>query len=131
MYCWSCVLKACGGGDEFPALIILLLEGEGSDAISLIDPNSYLLHAAEFTVTYGRAEASEPRVIVYENNTTVDGLRVPTTAAYYRKADGSSLATREVRNWSFSASFDESRMVMHSGAVLDTSSPTPEGDAPQ
>ncbi len=95
-----------------------------------IDPTSYRLHATEFTVTYGRAEASEPRVLVYEDYTTVDGLTVPTKAVSYRK-DGSSSGIREVRNWSFSASFDESRMVMPADAVLDTSSPTPEGEAPQ
>ena len=93
-----------------------------------IDPNSYLLHATEFTVIYGRAEASEPRILVYEQFTTVDGLMVPIQAGSYRK-DGSSSGFREISNWSFREPFDESRMVMPLGAVLDTSSPVPPPEA--
>ncbi len=95
--------------------------------ILYIDPNSYRLRAAELTVTY--ADALPPdvdaltEIIVYEEFATVDGLTVPTKCSVYGK-DGSPLASfPNVRDWSFSRPFDESRMVMPSNAVLDTSNP--------
>ncbi len=99
-----------------------------------IDPDSYRLRAAELTVTY--AAVLPPgvdvmtEIIVYEEFATVDGLTVPMKSSIYGK-DGSSLASfPELRDWSFSKPFDESRMVMPPDAVLDTSSPTrPAGTA--
>ena len=92
-----------------------------------IDPTSYRLRAAELTVTYAAVLPSDvdvmTEVIVYEEFATVDGLTVPAKASIYGK-DRSPLASfSEVRDWSFSQPFDESRMVMPSNAVLDTSSP--------
>ncbi len=92
-----------------------------------IDPDSYRLRAAELTVSYAAVLPPDidvmTEVIVYEESATVDGLAVPTKAAIYGK-DRSLLASfPEVRDWSFSNPFDESRMVMPSDAALDTSSP--------
>ncbi len=93
-----------------------------------IDPDSYRLRAAELTVTYAAVLPPDidvmTEVIVYEEFATVDGLAVPTKASIYGK-DRSPLASfPEVRDWSFNKPFDESRMVMPSDAVFDTSSPT-------
>ncbi len=66
----------------------------------------------------------DPEVLKYEEIATVDGLTVPTKSSIYGE-DRSPLASfPEVRDWSFSKPFDESRMVMPSDALLDTSSLT-------
>lgn len=88
-----------------------------------IDPASYLLKAAEFIVTFARQEPDPARIILYEEYATVDGLRVPVKTTLYWKQDRSLYGTRNVKDWSFREPFDESRMVMPPGAVLDTSSP--------
>ncbi len=96
------------------------------DYILYVDPNSYRLRAAELTVTY--ADALPPdvdvitEIIVYEEFTTLDGLTVPTKCSVYGKDRSLYASFPEVRDWSFSRPFDESRMVMPPNAVLDTSS---------
>lgn len=89
------------------------------DYVLYIDPASYLLKAAEYTVT-GRPESNPPGILVYEEFTTVDGLTVPVKASVYGKQDRTFQRTRMARNWSFREPFDESRMVMPPGAVVDT-----------
>ncbi|MCZ6490345.1 MAG: hypothetical protein O7A06_07425 [Acidobacteria bacterium] len=89
------------------------------DYVLYIDPASYLLKAAEYTVT-GRPESNPPGILVYEEFTTVDGLTVPAKASVYGKQDRTFQRTRMARNWSFREPFDESRMVMPPGAVVDT-----------
>ena len=96
-----------------------------------IDPASYLLKAAEYTVTFGRTEPSEPRIFVYDEFTTVDGLIVPTKCTTYIKADYALHRLREISGWSFREPFDESRMVMPSHAVVDTTIPWPGGEIQQ
>ncbi len=103
--------------------------------ILYIDPNNNRLRAAELTFTY--ADVLPPdvdvmtEVIVYEEFATVDGLTVPVKASIYGKDHAPLASFPEVRDWSFSQPFDESRMVMPSNAVLDTSSPTRPGKARQ
>ncbi len=89
------------------------------DYVLYIDPASYLLKAAEYTVT-GRPESNPPGILVYEEFITVDGLTVPAKASVYGKQDRTFQRTRMARNWSFREPFDESRMVMPPGAVVDT-----------
>ena len=48
------------------------------------------------------------------------GKEVP----YMDKTVTTGIFKEPVRDWSFNKPFDESRMVMPSGAVLDTSSPS-------
>ncbi len=100
-----------------------------------IDPRIHRIRAAELTVTYAAVLPPDvdvmTEVIVYEEFATVDGLTVPTKASIYGK-DGSPLASfPEVRDWSFSQPFDESRMIIPPNAVLDTSSPTRTSDRPK
>ena len=103
--------------------------------ILYIDPKNYRLRAAELTVTY--ADVLPPDVdvmtdiIVYEEFATVDGLTVPTKCSIYGKDHAPWASFPEVRDWSFSRPFDESRMVMPSDAVLDTSSPTRAAKTPK
>jgi hypothetical protein len=99
-----------------------------------IDPESYQLRASEYTVTYadilppGVEELKD--VIVYEDFTTVNGLVVPARAPIYEE-DQSLVGTFEWREVSFSEPFDESRMEMPAGAVVDTSSPSPPAETPE
>ena len=102
--------------------------------ILYIHPSSYRLKAAELTVTYAAVLPPDVdaliEIIVYDEFATVDGLTVPIKASVYGK-DRSPLASLEWRDWSFSKRFDESRMVMPSNAVLDTSSPTRTAKTPK
>lgn len=92
-----------------------------------IHPETYRLRGARFTVTY--ADLLPPGVeeieesIVYEEFTPVEGLLVPTRATVYDK-DGGPVGAFEWREWSFSKPFDEGRMEMPAGAVVDTTNPT-------
>ena len=69
-------------------------------------------------------------IAVYDEFAEVDGLTVPAKCSIYGK-DRSALGSWEWRGWSFDKPFDESRMVMPSNAVLDTSSPTRTARTPQ
>ncbi len=69
-------------------------------------------------------------IIVYDEFATADGLTVPIKASVYDE-DRSPLASLEWRDWSFSKRFDESRMLVPSNAVLDTSSPTRTAKTPK
>ena len=93
--------------------------------VLFIHPETHLLKACRYTVTYrplvpeGLATMPE-HVLVYHELTTVNRLLVPTRYTVF-ELDQTVYATCEVRNWSFSRTFDEARMVMPDGAVLDTS----------
>ncbi len=95
--------------------------------VLLIDPESYRLRAIQFSVTYAAILPPDVDMIeetlIYEEFETVDGLLVPTKGMVYAK-DQSLAGKFEWRDWSFKQPFDESRMVMPSGAVVDTSNPT-------
>lgn len=92
-----------------------------------IDPETHRLRANEYIVTYRSilpegVEASNPHVLVYDEYDTVDGLVVPTHYTIY-ETDGTVYASCAIRDWSFDRPFDEGRMVMGEGAVLDGSAP--------
>jgi len=95
--------------------------------VLLIDPESYRLRAIQFSVTYAAILPPDVDMIeetlIYEEFEAVDGLLVPTKGTVYAK-DQSLAGKFEWRDWSFKQPFDESRMVMPSGAVVDTSNPT-------
>ncbi|MFQ5777539.1 MAG: hypothetical protein ACE5IP_05985 [Terriglobia bacterium] len=102
--------------------------------ILYIDPNSYRLRAADLAVTYAGILPPDVKaiteIIVYDEFATVDGLTVPVRASVYGH-DHSPRASFAWRDWSFRKPFDESRMVMPSNAVLDTSSPARAADTPK
>ncbi len=92
-----------------------------------VDPESYLLKATEYIVTYRSllpegVDSTPPHLLVFDEHTTVDGLVVPTHYTIY-ELDGSIYASCAVSDWSFNQPFDESRMKMPAGAVLDESTP--------
>ena len=92
------------------------------------------LKATELIVTYAAVLPPDvdalTEVIVYDEFATVDGLTVLIKASVYGE-DHSPLASFEWRDWTFSKRFDESRMLMPSNAVLDTSSPTRTAKTPK
>ncbi len=96
-----------------------------------IDPTSYRLRATEYNFTYSGVRGP-PRIAIYEEFTTVDGLTVPTVISIYgtgevhHSEDRELHSRREARNWSFHELFDESRMVMPPNAEVDTNLPVKE-----
>ncbi len=92
-----------------------------------VDPETYLLKATEYIVTYRAllpegVDSSPAHLLVFDEYDTVGGLVVPTHYTIY-ELDGAVYATCPVSEWSFSRPFDESRMEMPPGAVLDESTP--------
>jgi Family of unknown function (DUF6503) len=93
-----------------------------------IDPKSNRLKACEYIATYASilppgAKASPPHVLVYETTATVEGLVVPTRYTIHDK-NHSTIASCEIRNWSFKKPFDATRLTKPPGAVIDNSSPS-------
>ncbi len=94
----------------------------------LIHPETGLLKATRFIVTYAAllpegAESMPELLMVFDETTTVDGLVVPTHYTVY-ELDGKVYATSATRDWSFSLPFDEGRLEMPEGAVVDESTRT-------
>ncbi|MEJ2084308.1 MAG: hypothetical protein P8Y44_01345 [Acidobacteriota bacterium] len=92
-----------------------------------IDPQTYRLKACEYVVTYRDllpegVEASQPHVLVYDEYVDVDGLLVPSRFTIY-ELDRSVYASCWISDWSFSNTFDASRMTMPAGATVDESKP--------
>jgi hypothetical protein len=91
-----------------------------------IDPVTKRLHACAYVVTYkalmppGRDSTPE-HLLVYEDYSTVNGLVVPVRYTIYE--GDHVMAHCTLRDWSFSAPFDETRMTMPGGAVVDTTTP--------
>lgn len=93
-----------------------------------IDPETHRLAGCEYIVTYAALlgpdmEHTPPKTLLFESWDTVDGLLVPTAYTIYH-ADHEPYFSCEIRDWSFDQPFDESRMTMPEGAVVDTTSPT-------
>ena len=91
-----------------------------------IHPQTKVLKACEYIVTYRSilpegVEHSPPHVLIYEAFAVVDGLTVPTRYTIYE--DEAFYAGCEIMNWSFGRSFDEARMKMPDGAVVDPTQP--------
>jgi hypothetical protein len=91
-----------------------------------IDPQSKMLRAVDYIVTYDalldEGETSTPEhCLVYDQMTTADGLQLPAHFTIYEA--GKVYAACTISNYSLSAPFDEARMTMPPGAVIDTSSP--------
>jgi hypothetical protein len=91
-----------------------------------IDPSTHLLKATEFTVTYADVLAPDEEfkkdLGIFETYGEFEGLKVPTRFPIY--VDGELAGTYEWREVSFSQPFDDSRMKMPDGVVIDTSQPT-------
>lgn len=94
--------------------------------VLFIDPVTHRLKGCEYVVTYKALlppgmKHTPPHVLVFGDHATVDGLVVPTRYTIY---EGDAVYfSCSVDQWSFSVPFDESRMVMPEGAVVDTTQP--------
>jgi hypothetical protein len=91
-----------------------------------IHPESHRLHAVEYIVTYESIlpegmEHSPPHILIYDEFEEVDGLVVPTKFTIYE--DEAFYAGAEMSEWSFEEPFDESKLAMPEGAVVDESVP--------
>ncbi|MDY7091698.1 MAG: DUF6503 family protein [Acidobacteriota bacterium] len=92
-----------------------------------IHPETYELAANEYIVTYQALlpegqEHTEPHVLVYDQWTMVNGLKVPTAYTIYL-LDHTVYAESKIWDWSFGEAFDTSRMEMPADAVVDTTQP--------
>ncbi|MFQ5348901.1 MAG: hypothetical protein ACE5EG_00500 [Thermoanaerobaculia bacterium] len=92
-----------------------------------IHPETHRLHANEYIVTYRSilpegVTASDPKILVYDEYTEVDGLVVPAHYTIYTP-DGSVYATCVFTDWSFDEAWDEAWMEMPEGAVVDNTQP--------
>ena len=117
-----------GDDTEYTTIRMTFEEGVGDSSddyyVLYIHPETHRLRACEYIVTYAAvlsegADASPLHTLVYDAHATVDGLTVPTRYTVYEGEE--VYATCEIRDWSFSGSFDDSRMTMPQGAKLDTS----------
>ncbi|MCI0404155.1 MAG: hypothetical protein L0212_11645 [Acidobacteria bacterium] len=98
-----------------------------------IDPASYRLRAAAYNVTLGvildlmnlppGVQQIGPIYHLFTHYVTVDGLLFPSRYETYGEG-GDAAGYHAVSALSLSRPFDESRMSMPAGALLDTSSRT-------
>ncbi len=91
-----------------------------------IHPETKLLRACDYIVTYrallGEGSTSTPEhCLVFDEMTTVDGLTMPAHFTIYEEEN--VYAACSIRDISFTRPFDESRMTMPDGGVVDTSTP--------
>jgi hypothetical protein len=91
-----------------------------------IDPRTQLLRACDYVVTYqallDEGETSTPEhCLVYDEMATVDGLQMPSHFTIYEGEKVYAACT--ISGYSLSRPFDEARMTMPEGAVVDTSTP--------
>ncbi len=92
-----------------------------------IHPETHQLKATRYIVTYQGilpegVEATPENTLIFDEWATVDGLVVPTAYTIYQ-LDGSVYGSCDISGWSFDKKFDESRMVMADGAVIDETTP--------
>jgi hypothetical protein len=92
-----------------------------------VHPTSYHLKACRYVVTYRSllpegVESTPPHLLIYDEFDRADGLMVPSRFTIYEE-DGSVYAKCDISGWSFSEPFDEARMAMPPGAVVDESTP--------
>ena len=66
-------------------------------------------------------EHTPPHVLIYDSFTTINGSKVPSRFNDYE--DQALDAGCEIGNWSFDTTFDETRMSMPEGAIVDDSQP--------
>ncbi|HXV13563.1 MAG TPA: hypothetical protein VEC56_05100 [Candidatus Krumholzibacteria bacterium] len=91
-----------------------------------IHPETKMLRACDYIVTYrallDAGETSTPEhCLVYDQMTPVEGVTVPSHFTIY---EGDRVyAECSISGYSLAKAFDESRMTMPEGAVVDTSTP--------
>ncbi len=96
-----------------------------------IDPENYLLKATEYIVTYAalldmlglppEMTFFGPMVRVFDDYVTVDGLTVPSRYRTHDPEGKTMFGVHLLTQVEFGVPFDESRMRMTAGAVIDNS----------
>lgn len=96
-----------------------------------IDPDTYLLKGVNYTVTYRplmdifrvpkEVKFMGPLFKYYESHTEVAGLTFPMRYDTYRQ--GQPYGIHTVENYAVDTPFDEARLVMPAGGVVDTTFP--------
>ena len=91
-----------------------------------INPETKMLRAVDYVVTYqalmDEGQTSSPEhCLIWDQTTTVEGLTLPSHFTIYEA--GKVYADCTLSDYSLSKPFDESRMAMPEGAVVDTSAP--------
>jgi hypothetical protein len=91
-----------------------------------IDPATKRLRAFAYVVTYRALlppgmQSTPEHIVTYDSLATVNGLAVPVAYTIYE--NDAVYATCAIRNWTFGAPYDEARMTMPEGAVVDTTTP--------
>jgi hypothetical protein len=91
-----------------------------------IDPETFRLKANRYIVTYrdilpDGVTSTPEHLLVYDEFETVDGLLVPKKFTVFEEER--VYAACEIGEWSFTDTFDEARMTMPEGAVVDDSDP--------
>ena len=112
-------------------------ETPGDRYVLYIEPDSHLLRAIEYHVTYGALldgaflppspKSIGPFYHVNQEFETVEGLTVPVQYSVHGKT-GSRSITGVVQSWSFRKTFDETMMSRPPDATLDTSNARRRGD---
>ncbi len=99
-------------------------KGPSDYYVLYIHPDNYLLKAFRYAVSsrLEQAGSSPELVLVYDRYRTVGGLVVPIHYTIY-EPDREPYAACAVRDWSFERPFEEQRMTVPEGAVIDTSIP--------
>lgn len=92
-----------------------------------IHPETKQLKGCRYVVTYKallpEGQKSTPEhILIFDNYETVGGLLVPTHFSIY-ESDRKPYAQCAISHWSFDEPFDETRMAMPDGAVVDRSQP--------
>ncbi|MFQ5650873.1 MAG: hypothetical protein ACE5IY_13105 [bacterium] len=95
-----------------------------------IDPDTYLLKGCLINQTYAAIlrpgmDAMQQHFVI-KNYEEMAGLKMPGEFTTYF-ANSAKLADGKFYNWQANVEFDESRLKMPEGAVLDTSKPRREG----
>ncbi|MCH9651647.1 MAG: hypothetical protein K0U98_25700 [Deltaproteobacteria bacterium] len=123
--------KLKGDPTEYITVKITYGDGVGDTPkdyyILYIHPKTHQLKACSYIVTYRAIlpegmETSPQNTLIYDDFADVGGLLVPTQYTIYQ-ADHSVYASATIQDWSFEKTFDEARMEMAEGAVVDTSQP--------
>jgi hypothetical protein len=116
--------------------IKMTFEGKTEEDYHLlyIDPETYLLKASEYMVTYAAlldavglppdVKAMGPLVRIFDDYDTVDGFTIPSRYRTYMIESKTLFGLHVIANPKFSAPFDESRTLMPQNAVIDNSSAT-------
>jgi hypothetical protein len=92
-----------------------------------IHPDNHLLKGCKYVVTYKAllpegVESTPEHVLIFDRYQTVEGLVVPVHYSIH-ELDGGDYATCAVENWSFNRPFEEAKVKMPDGAVIDKSTP--------